>query len=86
MGFVKLISREQLENNLFKITRHHFNNGRCQCFKDCDCYLKKGEFEYEEIKYSNGLINPITDKEQYYNTIQGAKQAYEWYLKQEIIG
>lgn len=77
--FAKFIHRKQLEKNLFEIKHSIYNNGSCQCFKDCDCYSKKGEYLYDDIRYSNGIILNPNGKERTYSTIEGCKSSLAAY-------
>lgn len=37
------LSSETLPNGIVKTLSILFNDGACQCFKDCDCYKDKGQ-------------------------------------------
>jgi len=81
--YTKIVSRTQLEINLFELKIEMFNNGACSCFKDCDCYAKKGQSEGFITKYTNGLLN-VNGKERQYINIEGCKASFNA-LKQKQI-
>lgn len=81
--YAKFISKTKIEENLFEIKHHILHNGICQCFKDCDCYNKKGDFLYEDTRYSNDIVlNPI-GKPRTYSSINACKESLQAYLKKQ---
>lgn len=60
---------------ILKKTYKLFDNGSCQCFKDCDCYLRKGKPEGEYNKFKH----PLKDK--YYYHLDSCIQSLESCLK-----
>lgn len=78
--FAKFIYRKQLEENLFEIKHSIHDNGACQCFKNCDCYSKKGELIGYDIRYSNGIVMNHLNKEKTYSSIEGCKTSLNAYL------
>lgn len=82
MGTIaKKSSRKEIKPGIFEITTAIHASGSCQCFKDCDCYLEKGKFLYNDIRYSNGIKYPITGKERTYSTLKGCEDSLEAYNK-----
>ena len=75
----KLTSKVEVEPNIFELTYEVYNSGSCQCFKDCDCYKKKGEFMGKYIRYSNSLVKNAGGKERTYSTLKGCKDSIKAY-------
>lgn len=40
----------------------HIDDGKCQCFKDCDCYKNKGKVTITEITWYRNTKFDGTDK------------------------
>ncbi len=78
--FSKFVHRIKISENLFEIKHSIYNNGACQCFKDCDCYSKKDEFLGYDIRYSNGLVLSQNGKEMTYSSIDACKSSLKAYL------
>ena len=78
------LSKIEIEPGIYEIKHKIFNNGSCQCFKDCDCYSKKGEFLNIDIRYSNGIINKF-GKEKIYSSLEGCKSSLKAYLLKHNI-
>ena len=49
------VKKEILENGIVKKTFDLYNDGGCQCFKDCNCYLDRGIVQKDIITYNNCL-------------------------------
>lgn len=82
--YAKLVSRKEIEPNLFELQFNIYNSGSCQCFKDCNCYEKKGELLGTDIRYSNGIVINDNNKERTYNSIKGCKDSLESYLNKHL--
>lgn len=78
--YSKFKYRKEIESNLFEIANDVFDNGACQCFKDCDCYKNKGKFLFTDIRYSNGIVLKTNGKERIYSSIEGCKASLKAYL------
>lgn len=78
--FAKFKSKTQVEENVFEIVHEIYNDGACQCFGDCNCYNKKGEYICDDIRYSNGIVLNTLGKERTYNSIVGCKESLKAYL------
>lgn len=77
--YAKFVSKIEIEPNIFEITNAIYDNGSCQCFKNCDCYQRKGNFLFNDIRYSYGAINEF-GKEKTFNTLEGCKSSYKAFL------
>lgn len=78
--YSKFISRTQIGDNLYEIKHGIYHNGSCTCFKDCDCYSKKGGHLGDSIRYSNGIVFWETGRERTYQSIEGCMSSLKAYL------
>lgn len=53
------------------IKRDVFHDGACQCYSDCDCHKRMGEFLYQEVKFKH----PLSSKK--FKTLATCKESYE---------
>ena len=49
------VRKEILEKGIIKKTFDLYNDGGCQCFKDCNCYLDRGIVRKDVTTYNNCL-------------------------------
>lgn len=49
------VKKEILENGIVKKTFDLYNDGGCQCIKDCDCYLNRGFVKRNITTYDDCL-------------------------------
>ena len=70
-SYRKLVDKVKVEGSeINKITYNVFDNGSCQCFKDCDCYSRKGLLlGTQEI-----FTHPLSTKQ--FSTSQSCEQSY----------
>ncbi|MCA9750301.1 MAG: hypothetical protein KC414_14420 [Romboutsia sp.] len=54
------INNEQFRHFTKKYT--HINDGKCQCFKDCDCAKNKGKITITKITWYRNIKFDGTDK------------------------
>ena len=80
--YSKKISELEIEINIFEIKRQLFDNGACQCFKDCDCYQKKGESLGESSQfYHKNIVWEVTNKPRKFNSLSALKESLSHRLK-----
>ncbi len=54
--FSKLVGIEDIPNTPFKKRVNQiYDNGACQCFRDCDCYQRKGTLLGTDERYTHPL-------------------------------
>jgi hypothetical protein len=82
--YARFLSKIEIEPGIFEIIHQVFHSGACQCYKNCDCYDKRGEFLWNDVRYSYGLINEF-GKEKTFNSLKGCKDSYNSYLNKQII-
>lgn len=47
------VKKEILDNGIVKRTFDLYNDGGCQCWNDCDCYLDRGMVKVGVVTYNN---------------------------------
>lgn len=69
--YTKSIGKFEVPQTVFKrIVKEVFDNGACQCFKDCDCYSRKGlSLGTHEV-----FTHPLSTKQFY--TLKNCEQSY----------
>jgi hypothetical protein len=49
----KNLKTEILEGGIIKKTFDIYDDGGCQCYNDCDCYLRRGIIEKDVVMYND---------------------------------
>jgi hypothetical protein len=82
LTYSKLKETKEIEPDIFENVYDVFDKGSCQCFKDCDCYKKRGQFLFTISNYFHPKITRSFDnKPRYFSTLEGLKQSIKARIK-----